>query len=301
MKKLRLRASSRASAARPARHVASQVRLLTSTSTPSSAFPPNTLPPSLLTLATPAAPANPRVCDLQTVLNPNPTNTPADWHALFLQRREEAQVGLAQTTPAPTITEDPATSSFRPTASDGHDPSSLAATAAAAAAFAAPRASLAQIREIARLSPTKIRKVLLSAAKTKPANADALFRAASQRLSSLENVLYFDAIGILKAFQHACPYFDEALYLKLAEDIGNQCSKLSPTHILECLEVFEEADLRPKVLYVELLHNLIRLSDVMYAEEFCQCFAVLVRLGIRNEYLVESLLKAAARGEKEFR
>ena len=117
----------------------------------------------------------------------------------------------------------------------------------------------------------------------------------------MDQILYFDAIGILKAFAVARAQVSEELFLKLTEDIVSQASKLAVPHIVQCLEICERFQTRPQVLYVELFHHLIRLAPAMYPDELVQTFQVLVRLELSNPYLLKEMHKFVLLHQKELR
>eukprot|EP00392_Amoebophrya_sp_AT5.2_P004883 g4892.t1 len=151
-----------------------------------------------------------------------------------------------------------------------------------------------------------------------------LWEAAAERLDKMDNILYFDAIGILKAYTIALGKASEmsptllpdSVFLKLTEDITSQASRLAVPHILQTLEICERLNQRPRVLYVELFHHLVRLAPSMYAEEVVNCFLrrgsthlsanfkypyTLARLELRNPYLQREFSKHIVANAHHFR
>ena len=54
----------------------------------------------------------------------------------------------------------------------------------------------------------------------------------------MQNVLYFDVLGLLRAFWAGSPDPYRSLQLHFADLLVDQASKLAVPHILEALEVF---------------------------------------------------------------
>lgn len=64
--------------------------------------------------------------------------------------------------------------------------------------------------------------------------------------------------------------------------------------VLDVFAVFEENGIRPRALYVELFHAVIRLSRSMYAEELSLTLQALARYGIGNPTVLAHVVPAAA-------
>jgi len=94
---------------------------------------------------------------------------------------------------------------------------------------------------------------------------------------------------------------DRALLVRLAEALSAKTSKLAPKHILDLFAVYEAHGLRPRVLYVELFHALIRLSRSMYAEELALTLQALARYRLGNRTVLAQLTRSMLQNMKDFR
>jgi len=115
-----------------------------------------------------------------------------------------------------------------------------------------------------------------------------------------EQLHYWDAVHILKSFT-AARVANETLFLHLADVLSMKTSLLAPKHVLDIFAVFEANDLRPRLLYVELFHTLVRLSRAMYAEEVSHTLQALARHQLGNPTVLAHLVRAVRRRLKEFR
>ncbi|CAJ1333288.1 unnamed protein product, partial [Effrenium voratum] len=91
------------------------------------------------------------------------------------------------------------------------------------------------------------------------------------------------------------------LFLRLADALTAKTAKMAPKHVLDLLAVYEAADLRPRALYVELLHAVLRLSRSMYAEELTLTLQALARYNLGNPTVVSQLMRTVRNEIKEFR
>eukprot|EP00913_Durusdinium_trenchii_P025779 g24194.t1 len=115
-----------------------------------------------------------------------------------------------------------------------------------------------------------------------------------------DSLNYWDAVHILQSFTEAS-VANESLLLCLAEALSAKTSKMATKHVLDLLAVYEAADLRPRALYVELLHSIVRLSRSMYAEEVALTLQALARYNIGNPTVIAQLMRTVASEIKEFR
>ncbi|CAJ1430601.1 unnamed protein product, partial [Effrenium voratum] len=116
---------------------------------------------------------------------------------------------------------------------------------------------------------------------------------------------YWDLVHILQAFTEAGVRHQKVsnrdLFLRLADALTAKTAKMAPKHVLDLLAVYEAADLRPRALYVELLHAVLRLSRSMYAEELTLTLQALARYNLGNPTVVSQLMRTVRNEIKEFR
>eukprot|EP00933_Yihiella_yeosuensis_P017710 TRINITY_DN14756_c0_g1_i2.p1 TRINITY_DN14756_c0_g1~~TRINITY_DN14756_c0_g1_i2.p1 ORF type:complete len:454 (+),score=62.07 TRINITY_DN14756_c0_g1_i2:143-1363(+) len=76
---------------------------------------------------------------------------------------------------------------------------------------------------------------------------------------------------------------------------------MAPKHVLDLLAVYEAYGVRPRALYVELFHSVVRLSASMYAEEVTLTLQALARYQLGNPTVVAQLIRTVLSQLKEFR
>ncbi|CAK9082115.1 unnamed protein product [Durusdinium trenchii] len=157
----------------------------------------------------------------------------------------------------------------------------------------------ADLIKVPEMSSSRLRKISQAAA-AEGASLD-LWNAVAKRCEETADSLnYWDAVHILQSFTEAS-VANESLLLCLAEALSAKTSKMATKHVLDLLAVYEAADLRPRALYVELLHSIVRLSRSMYAEEVALTLQALARYNIGNPTVIAQLMRTVASEIKEFR
>lgn len=133
-------------------------------------------------------------------------------------------------------------------------------------------------------------RALSEAAATQRA-APVLWAAISARCEAYaEQMKPWNMVSILQAFAQA-RVESQPLFLRFAESIASKTSKMAPKHVLDVLALYEAQGLRPRTLYVELLHTIVRLSRSMYAEELTLTLQALARYQLGNPTVVEQLMR----------
>jgi len=115
-----------------------------------------------------------------------------------------------------------------------------------------------------------------------------------------DRLKYWDAVLILQSFS-AAGVDNRALSLRLADALSAKTSKMAPKHVLDLFAVYEAQGLRPRALYVELLHTVVRLSGSMYAEEVSLTLQALARYQLGNPTVVAQLIRTVRGQLKEYR
>jgi hypothetical protein len=118
--------------------------------------------------------------------------------------------------------------------------------------------------------------------------------------ANAEKLRHWDAVAILSAFTRA-RVERPSLYMRLAEPLAAKASRLAPKHALDIIAVYEANGIRPRALYVEIFHALIRLADAMYAEEMTATLQGLARLQLGNPTLVTKFTHVVKRELTQFR
>lgn len=112
---------------------------------------------------------------------------------------------------------------------------------------------------------------------------------AEQCMIVSDTMNYWDIVMVLQAFTKA-RVENRDLFIRLGEAVSNKTSKLAPKHVLDIFAVFEAQGIRPRALYVELFHSVIRLSRSMYAEELSITLQALARYGLGNPTVMAHLV-----------
>lgn len=160
-------------------------------------------------------------------------------------------------------------------------------------------AGAADVAKVPDMKSGELRK-LAQAAAAEGASLELWDALAKRCQDSAERLNYWDAVHILQAFTEAnVPNRD--LFLSLGEALSAKASKMATKHVLDILAVYEAADLRPRALYVELLHGLVRLSRSMYAEEVALTLQALARYNLGNPTVIAQLMRTIQTEIKEFR
>lgn len=160
-------------------------------------------------------------------------------------------------------------------------------------------AGAADVAKVPDMKSGELRK-LAQAAAAEGASPELWDVLANRCQESAERLNYWDAVHILQAFTEAnVPKRD--LFLSLGEALSAKTSKMATKHVLDILAVYEAADLRPRALYVELLHGLVRLSRSMYAEEVALTLQALARYNLGNPTVIAQLMRTIQSEIKEFR
>lgn len=141
----------------------------------------------------------------------------------------------------------------------------------------------------------------LSEAAAAQGASDALWSAmAARSQEQAQKLRYWDMVHILQSFTTA-RVENPDLFLNLADALSAKASKMAPKHILDLFAVYEAAGLRPRALYVELLHAIVRLSRSMYAEELTLTLQMLARFQLGNPTVLAQLMRTVRNQLKEFR
>eukprot|EP00931_Biecheleriopsis_adriatica_P065148 TRINITY_DN39781_c0_g1_i1.p1 TRINITY_DN39781_c0_g1~~TRINITY_DN39781_c0_g1_i1.p1 ORF type:complete len:596 (-),score=119.71 TRINITY_DN39781_c0_g1_i1:65-1654(-) len=157
----------------------------------------------------------------------------------------------------------------------------------------------ADLAEVPTMGSGQLRKLAEAAAAE--GASPALWAALAARCEAMaEKLKYWDAVQILQAFT-AADVERESLMLCLADTLSAKTSKMAPKHILDVLAVYEATKLRPRALYVELLHAIVRLSGSMYAEETSLTLQALARYGLGNPTVIAQLSRTLVSQLKEYR
>ena len=162
----------------------------------------------------------------------------------------------------------------------------------------------ADLVKVPDMNSGQLRKLAQAAAAEGAASE--LWAALAQRCEDTADRLnYWDAVHILQAFTEAQFPLPEdqnrSLFLSLGEALSAKTSKMATKHVLDLLAVYEAADLRPRGLYVELLHTLVKLSRSMYAEEVALTLQALARYELGNPTVIAQLMRTIQSEIKEFR
>jgi len=158
---------------------------------------------------------------------------------------------------------------------------------------------VAELPHIPTMKSSELRKLAEAAAAENC--APALWDAIAARCGEFADQLhYWDTVHILQSFT-AARIENTELFMHLADVLSSKTSKLAPKHVLDLFAVYEAHDLRPRALYVELFHALIRLARSMYAEELSMSFQALARHRIGNPTVITHLVHTVRSQLPEFR
>jgi len=158
---------------------------------------------------------------------------------------------------------------------------------------------VAELAEIPGMKSSDLRR-LSEAAAAEGADAEVWEAIAVRCDAFADQMRYWDVIHVLQAFTRA-GVANRQLFLRLGEALSAKTSKFAPKHIMDIFAVYEAHSLRPRALYVELLHVTIRLSKSMYAEEVSLMLQLFARHRIGNPTVVAHLVSAVVRQLPEFR
>lgn len=163
----------------------------------------------------------------------------------------------------------------------------------------AAHAGAANLADVPEMKSSDLRRLAEAAASE---GADpALWAALSQRCAAhADHMNYWDAVAVLQAFTKA-NVKNEPLFMRVGEALSTKTSKFAPKHVLDVFAVFEENGIRPRALYVELFHAVIRLSRSMYAEELSLTLQALARYGIGNPTVLAHVVRTMQQQLREFR
>uniref|UniRef100_A0A7S1AXP5 Uncharacterized protein n=1 Tax=Noctiluca scintillans TaxID=2966 RepID=A0A7S1AXP5_NOCSC len=140
------------------------------------------------------------------------------------------------------------------------------------------------------MRPSELRKVSAAMADMDNVDSSAWEALATRCETSAGELNHWDAISILQAFTRQ-RVENESLFLSVGDALCSKTSKLAPKNVLDLFAVFEANGLRPRALYVELFHSILRLSRSMYAEELSLTLQALARYGIGNPTVVVQLMR----------
>lgn len=180
--------------------------------------------------------------------------------------------------------------------------SATPATASQSPLAEVPPASMAPMADIAaapQMRSSALRK-LAQAAAAEGGNPMVWQAIADRCQANAEQLNYWDIVLILQAFT-AAGLENRSLLMRLAEVIGAKTSKLAPKHLLDIFAVYEAHGLRPRALYVELFHAIVRLSRSMHAEEISISLQCLARHRLGNPTAVAHLVQSALSQLRDFR
>lgn len=164
---------------------------------------------------------------------------------------------------------------------------------------------VADIASVPAMKSSDLRRLSEAAAAAaqpgQPGTDPRLWDAISARCQAFaEQMNYWDSVMILQAYASSRVEHQDTL-LRLGEALCAKTTQLAPKHCLDILAVYEAYNLRPRALYVELFHAIIRLSRSMYAEEASLALQALARYEIGNPTVVSHLVRTVMRQLSEFR
>eukprot|EP00927_Polykrikos_kofoidii_P071267 TRINITY_DN67559_c0_g1_i1.p1 TRINITY_DN67559_c0_g1~~TRINITY_DN67559_c0_g1_i1.p1 ORF type:complete len:579 (+),score=60.00 TRINITY_DN67559_c0_g1_i1:87-1739(+) len=158
---------------------------------------------------------------------------------------------------------------------------------------------VADLHDIPTMRSSQLRR-LCEAASSHGADPRVWDAIAARCEDSAETLQYWDVVLIVQAFA-AVGFQRETTLLRLADALCARTSHLAPKHILDVFAAFEALGLRPRTLYVELFHALIRLSKSMYPEELSMSLQAMARHRLGNPTVVAHITRSIQRQIKEFR
>lgn len=149
------------------------------------------------------------------------------------------------------------------------------------------------------MKSSEIRR-LSQAASEEGADSDLWNAVAARCHANAEQLNYWDIVLVLQAFTKAGVGSD-SLFLHFADVLCSKTSRLAPKHVLDIFAVYEAHGLRPRALYMELFHTIIRLTRSMYPEEISLTFQALARYRLGNSTVIAHLVRSAQQGIRDFR
>lgn len=156
-----------------------------------------------------------------------------------------------------------------------------------------------ELPEVSGMRSSELRR-LSQAAATQGAHS-LLWQAIADRCEDFaEQMRHWDIVYVLQAFTDA-RVENKQLFHRLADTLCTKTSKFPPKHLLDVFAVYEAIGLRPRALYVELFHAMIRLSRSMYAEELTLMLQCLARYRLGNPTAVAHLVSAIQRQLRDVR
>jgi hypothetical protein len=156
-----------------------------------------------------------------------------------------------------------------------------------------------ELAELSSMKSSQLRK--LSQAAASEGAHSLLWDAIAKRCDDFaEQMRHWDIIYVLQAFTDA-RVDNNDLFLRFADALCAKTSKLPPKLLSDVFAVYEAVGLRPRALYVELFHAMIRLSRSMYAEELSQMLQCLARHRLGNPTVVAHLVDATMRQLRDMR
>lgn len=141
---------------------------------------------------------------------------------------------------------------------------------------------------------------LAEAAATEGADPQVWAAIAARAAESAEKLNYWDTVMILQAFT-AARVENRPLFLRLGDALSSKTSRLAPKHVLDLFAVYEAHGLRPRTLYVELFHTVIRLSRSMHAEELSLTLQALARYRLGNPTVLVHMVRTVLQQLKDCR
>lgn len=150
-------------------------------------------------------------------------------------------------------------------------------------------ATTADLARLPSMRSAELRK-LSQAAAAEGADPALWSAIASRCQDTADEIHHWDAVHVLQSFTSA-RVDNRPLFLRFAEVLSGKTSKFAPKHVLDLFAVYEAYELRPRGLYVELFHSIIRLSRSMYAEELSLTVQALARYHIGNPTVIAHLVR----------
>ncbi|PFH32046.1 hypothetical protein BESB_019870 [Besnoitia besnoiti] len=104
---------------------------------------------------------------------------------------------------------------------------------------------------------------------------------------------HFEALNFLNCVV-AMNVTDKELFLSFVPCFLRSMSSLEPRHLVQLLTVYEEAEVRPRGLYVAVFNRVLKLAPSFYSHEFADFLCCLARLKIANPTFLSSFAKPLA-------
>ncbi|CEM03250.1 unnamed protein product [Vitrella brassicaformis CCMP3155] len=148
-----------------------------------------------------------------------------------------------------------------------------------------------ELDHIKTMKSSDLRRLCESAVATKNTTLELWIAIAQRALESADSLKVWDAIIVLESFA-AVNMVDRTLFLALAEQFPKAALKMEPRLIISLFTVYEKAKLRPRLLYVELFHSLMKQTDRMYGHELADVLAMMARLKVGNPQVLRHMCRA---------